>query len=97
MSRLSTADLEFRHEGNSVSMLNLHFVFVPKRRKAVLVGKVAERMQEIIFEVVAENRWKLMAQEVMPDPVHCLLNIKPQDSASHVARQIKGRASRYLR
>ncbi|PLZ62767.1 IS200/IS605 family transposase, partial [Fischerella thermalis WC344] len=24
---------EYRHEGNAVSLLNYHFVFIPKRRK----------------------------------------------------------------
>lgn len=97
MAKLSRADLEFRRESRSVSMINMHFVFVPKRRKPVLVGKVAGRMQEVIFEVVTEHRWKLIAQEVMPDHVHILVNLKPQDSASLVANRIKGRASKYLR
>ncbi|XZN91462.1 MAG: transposase [Microcoleus sp.] len=48
----------------------MHFVFIPKRRKAVLVGQIAERLQEIIFEVVTENRWKIIAWENMPDHVH---------------------------
>lgn len=39
---------EYRHEGNAVSLLNYHFVFIPKRRKKVLVEKIAERLQEII-------------------------------------------------
>ncbi|RKH86167.1 IS200/IS605 family transposase, partial [Corallococcus praedator] len=77
MAKLSAKDLEYRHEGNAVSLLNLHFVFVPKRRKAVLVGKVAERLQEIIFELVVEHRWRLIALEVMPDHVHLLVNITP--------------------
>ena len=52
MASLSKKDLEYRHESNAVSLINMHFVFIPKRRKAVLVGKIAERLQEIIFEVV---------------------------------------------
>jgi putative transposase len=62
----------------------MHFVFIPKRRKAVLVGKIAQRLQEIIFEVVTENRWKIIALEIMPDHVHLLVNVKPTDSTSFV-------------
>jgi putative transposase len=97
MASLSAADLEYRHEGNAVSMINYHFVFVPKRRRPVLTQKVAERLQEIVFELVVENRWKLIAVEIMPDHVHLLLNIKPGDSASDVARRIKGRSAKLLR
>ena len=65
MASLSKKDLEYRHESNAVSLINMHFVFIPKRRKAVLVGKIAQRLQEIIFEVVTENRWRIIALEIM--------------------------------
>jgi putative transposase len=97
MASLSNKDLEYRHESNAVSLINMHFVFIPKRRRAVLVGKIAERLQEIIFEVVTENRWKIIALEIRPDRVHLLLNLKPTDSASFVMQRVKGRASSYLR
>jgi putative transposase len=97
MTSLSKEDLEYRHESNAVSLINLHFVFIPKRRKAVLVGKIAERLQEIIFDLVVEHRWKLIALEIMPDHVHFLVNIKPVDSASTVMNKVKGRASHHLR
>jgi putative transposase len=75
----------------------MHFVFIPKRRKPVLVGAIAERLQEIIFDLVTEHRWKLIALEIMPDHVHLLLNLKPTDSASMVMNKVKGRASHHLR
>ncbi|MUL35755.1 IS200/IS605 family transposase [Gloeocapsopsis dulcis] len=97
MAKLSVKDLEYRRESNSVSLVNFHFVFVPKRRKPILVGQVAERLQEIIFELVVEHQWKLIALEVMPDHVHLLVNVKPTDSAAQVARWVKGRAAHHLR
>ncbi|PMB33942.1 IS200/IS605 family transposase, partial [Fischerella thermalis BR2B] len=54
---------EYRHEGNAVSLLNYHFVFIPKRRKKVLIGAIAQRLQELICEVCNENRWKIIAME----------------------------------
>ncbi len=64
---------EYRHEGNAVSLLNYHFVFIPKRRKKVLIGAIAQRLQELICEVCNENRWKIIAMEIMPDHVHLFL------------------------
>jgi len=95
MAKFSTD--EYRHESNAVSLLNYHFVFIPKRRKKVLVGAVAERLQQIICELVVENRWKIIAMEIMPDHVHLFLNVKPTDDPSSIMRKIKGRASHYLR
>ena len=88
---------EYRHESNAVSLLNYHFVFIPKRRKKVLVGAIAERLQQIICELVVENRWKIIAMEIMPDHVHLFLNVKPTDDPSSIMRKIKWRASHYLR
>lgn len=53
MAKLFVKDYEYRHAKGSVSSLNYHFVFCPKRRKAVLIDGVARRLQEIIFVVWA--------------------------------------------
>ena len=88
---------EYRHESNAVSLLNYHFVFILNRRKKVLVGAIAERLQQIICELVVDNRWKIIAMEIMPDHVHLFLNVKPTDDPSSIMRKIKGRASHHLR
>lgn len=88
---------EYRHESNAVSLLNYHFVFIPKRRKKVLTGSIAERLQQIICDVCNENRWRIIAMEIMPDHVHLLINAKPIDDPAAIIRKIKGRASHHLR
>ena len=88
---------EYRHEGNAISLLNYHFVFIPKRRKKVLTGDIALRLQEIIGEVCNENRIKIIALEIMPDHVHLFVNTKPTDDPATFIRKIKGRASHHLR
>uniref|UniRef100_UPI001FB87F9C IS200/IS605 family transposase n=1 Tax=Aetokthonos hydrillicola TaxID=1550245 RepID=UPI001FB87F9C len=50
-----------------------------------------------IFELVTEHGWKLIALEIMPDHVHCFLNVPPHESPSDIARWIKARASHHLR
>lgn len=97
MAKLSEKDYEYRRSEGSVSSINYHFIFVPKRRKAVLVMDIAQRLQEIIFELVSEHNWKLIALEVMPDHVHMLINTPTDESPAQIARWVKGRASRYLR
>ena len=56
-----------------------------------------QRLQQIICELVIENRWKIIAMEIMPDHVHLFLNVKPTDDPSSIMRKIKGRASHHLR
>lgn len=97
MAKLSLEDHEYRITESSVSSINYHFVFVPKRRKAVLTGDVARRLQEIIFELVTEHGWKLVALEVMPDHVHFFINAPTDEAPSQIAKWVKGRASHHLR
>jgi putative transposase len=54
-------------------------------------------LQEIICDVCNENRWKIIAMEIMPDHIHLFVNAKPSDDPSKIIRLIKGRASHHLR
>ncbi len=92
MSKLSSQDYEYRHTKGSGSSLNYHFVFCPKRRKSVFINDVAKRLQEIIFEVIKEHGWHLIALEIMPDHVHFFVNTPTHESPAEIARWIKGRA-----
>lgn len=97
MAKLSAKDYEYRRTENSVSSINYHFVFVPKRRRAVLVQDVAKRLQEIIFGLVVEHGWKMIALEIMPDHVHFFINTPTHESPADIARWVKGRAAKLLR
>ena len=74
MTLLSKEDYEYRRTENSVSSINYHFVFVPKRRQPVLIKDVAHRLQEIVFELVTEHGWRLIPLEVQPDHMPLLMN-----------------------
>lgn len=87
MAKLSAKDWEYRHEGNAVSLINFHFVFVPKRRKAVLVKDVAERAQEIIFDIAVKNRWRVLSLAIQPDHIHFLVNVKVTDERGKCGSQ----------
>ncbi len=63
----------------------------------MLVEEVAHRLQQIIFELCAENNWKLIALEIMPDHVHLFLNCEPVDAPSSIMKRVKCRASHHLR
>jgi len=94
---MTTINNEYRRNPHSVTLINYHFVWCPKRRKAVLAGDIAHRLQQIIFELCTENNWRLIALEIMPDHVHLFLNADPSFAPSVIIKRIKGRASHHLR
>jgi putative transposase len=97
MAKLSPKDYDYRRTESSVSSINYHFVFVPKRRKAILINDIAKRLQSIIFGLVEEHNWRLIALEIMPDHVHFFINAPTSESPAEIARWFKGRASKLLR
>jgi putative transposase len=88
---------EYRRNAHSVTLINYHFVWCPKRRKPILKGEIRYRLQEILFELCTENNWRLIALEIMPDHVHLFLEVDPTFSPSVIIKRIKGRASHHLR
>jgi putative transposase len=88
---------QYRRSNHSVSLVNYHLVWIPKRRKRVLVNDVEKRLREIVWQVCQENGWIIIALEIMPDHIHLLINVPPTAPAHQVVKAIKGRSSRLLR
>ena len=74
-----------------------HVIFCPKYRRKVLSGAVAERLKALILEKQAQYGYTVMAQEVMPDHVHLLLDVDPRVGVDSVVAKIKGYTSHELR
>ena len=88
---------QYRHSRHSVSLMNFHFVWIPRRRRKVLVGEVAHRLEEIIKEIASELELNVLAMKIMPDHVHLFDSCPPNIAADQVMFRIKGRSSRILR
>lgn len=88
---------QYRHSNTSVYLLNYHFVFIPKRRRKILVGPVETRLKELLTAKCAELKWDILALEVMPDHVHLFLSAEPGVAPNQIMHALKGYTSRILR
>src|SRR5215207_9722100 len=88
---------EYRRTAGAVHSLGYHLVWCPKYRRPVLVGRVAERLRELLGAKCAEHGWTVEALEVMPDQVHLFARCGPDASPARLAHQLKGATSRALR
>jgi putative transposase len=77
--------------------LKYHLVWIPKYRKRILNGRLAERVAELIRQCVDVNDWEINELNVQVDHVHVLLQLKPDTSVSKVIQLIKGGSSKILR
>ena len=88
---------DYRHRRTSVSLLNYHFVWVPRRRRSVLVGPVAVRAEALIRRTAQELDCEVLALEIMPDHVHLFLNASPHWAPDQLMFRIKGSSAHALR
>ena len=74
-----------------------HIVWLPKYRKRVLKGKLAERVKELLYECSDINGWEISELNIQPDHVHMLVQLKPNISVSNAVQRYKGKSSRVIR
>ena len=86
-----------RHKRTSVSLVNYHFVFCPKRRKKVLVGPVKARLEALIAAKAAALDCQVVKLAVRPDHVHLFISCPPTLAPHQVVHRLKGYTSRMLR
>jgi putative transposase len=88
---------QYRHNNHSVGSATVHLVWIPKRRKPVLVGDVKFRLSQILTEIANENNWVIKALEIAPDHIHVLVEHDPKTAINSLVKAFKGRSSRLLR
>ena len=86
----------YRTEPHSKYALKVHLIWVPKYRKAVLVGPVALRVRDLLREVAMERELTIISGKVARDHVHLLLGHRPHQSVSQIVQGLKGISSRML-
>ncbi|NJP22465.1 MAG: IS200/IS605 family transposase [Hydrococcus sp. CRU_1_1] len=88
---------EYRHYNHSVGLAVVHLIWIPKRRRKVLIGDVKTRLIQIFQELAIEKEWAIRALEVAPDHIHLFVEVHPTDAINQVVKAFKGRSSNYLR
>jgi len=89
--------MDVKHTKGSVYNLNYHLVWCPKYRRRVLIGRVADRLRELLNEIADQYGFEILAYEVMPDHVHLFVSAPPKYSPANLAKLFKGISSRRLR
>ena len=88
---------DYKRLNHSVSLINFHFVWIPKRRKKILVGQIAERLDALLHEKCKDLGLEIIALEIQSDHVHLFVNALPKFAPRDIAFLLKGYTSRMLR
>jgi putative transposase len=86
----------YRTSSHSKYDLKVHLVWIPKYRKRILTGKVAERVRDLLRQICSEHEVYIVSGKVSADHVHMFISYKPQLSLSKLVQYLKGGSSRIL-
>ena len=89
--------MEYQKSRSATYLLNYHFVWIPRRRRPVLKGQIANRCRELIWEAAKEIDYQVISLAIEPDHVHLFINCPPTIAPYQVIHRIKGRTARCLR
>ena len=70
-----------------------HVVFVPKRRRKVLFGKIRRALGPIFHALARQKECQVIEGHVLPDHVHMLISIPPKHAVSSVIGFLKGKSA----
>jgi putative transposase len=97
LSPYYTINMDYQHEQHTVHLIVYHIIWCAKRRRKVLQGDIAKRLEQIIHEVASEHEWEVLRLAIQPDHVHLFIRSNPYTTPTDMARLIKGRSSHLLR
>ena len=87
----------YKHENTSIHMMMYHFIWIPKRRKKILVDKIKNRVIQLINKKAKDIQCEIIQLEVMSDHIHLFITGNPKLSPNKLIGQIKGYTSRIMR
>jgi putative transposase len=89
--------MDYQRDEHRVHLIVYHLIWCPKRRKAVLVGTVAQECERLIRAKCEQLGWTILEVAVQPDHVHLFVRVFPTNAASEVIKEVKGFTAHELR
>lgn len=89
--------MDYQRDEHRVHLIVYHLIWCPKRRKPVLIGKIARDCQALIEQKCTEHGWVVVQLAIQPDHVHLFVRVWPTTSAADVVKECKGLTSHELR
>ena len=90
-------EASYRHNKGSVVLIQYHLIWIPRRRRTVLVGPVASRLEQLLREKAAELNLTVEHLAIQPDHLHLFVSAPPALAVSQIVFRLKGYTSRALR
>ena len=84
-----------RHKRRKYS-LKVHIVLVTKYRKQLLIGSIADDVNQTIFDIANTRGYEIIAIETDKDHIHFLLSYDTTDRVSDIVKIVKQETTYHL-
>ena len=81
---------------NSYTQIHIQFVFAVKYREAVIDHSWKTELYKYITGIVQNNNHKMIITNGMPDHLHLLVGVRPNQSISDLIRDVKANSSKWI-
>lgn len=80
---------------NTYTQIHIHCIFAVKYRLAMITNEWKERLHQYITGIIQNHGHKMIAINTMPDHLHMLFGMRPNQSLSDLMRIVKGDSSEW--
>lgn len=82
--------------GNTYTQLHIHTVFAVENRLSLIGQAWDTRLYEYIAGIIRSNNHKTLIVNGMPDHVHAVFGLRPNQSISDLMEVVKGSSSKWI-
>lgn len=88
--------METSNSVGTFSQVYLHFIFAVKFRDGLLLKTFQDEVYRYIAGIVQNNGHKLISVGGMPDHIHILVGMKPNQSVADLVNKVKSNSSKFI-
>ncbi|HET6994722.1 MAG TPA: IS200/IS605 family transposase [Chitinophagaceae bacterium] len=81
---------------NSYTQIHIQCVFAVKFRKAMIAEQWKHQLHKYISSIIQNHQHKMISINSMPDHLHMLFGMRPQQSLADLMRIVKGDSSEWI-
>ncbi len=82
---------------NTFTQLHIQLVFAVKYRAALIQKEWKPRLHQYITGIFQQNEHKMLQINSMPDHIHIFIGLRPHQSISSLAQNVKSETSKWIK
>ena len=81
---------------NTYTQIHIHVIFTVQNRESLIANEWKTELYKYITGIIQKQQHKLLAINGMPDHIHILFGMRPNQSLSELMQDVKGSSSKWI-